>query len=273
VIGKIEHVYLCSNREAPNRVKGPRPPQGAAPPPYLKWDLWLGTAPLRPYVPDIYHPAKWRGWQDFGTSWCADMGCHILDAAWRSLRLKAPTTVTADVEESWRNSPERRADNWPQSEHVTWVFPGNELIEGPGLTVEWFDGAMLPPPEARDHYHGDKYPLEAALLVGTEGALLQNVGAGPLLLPAEKFKNYPRPKLSPRNHYHHFVDACLGGEKTESSFAQTGPMTETILLGSVAIRCFGQKLTWDAAAMRLPGSPDAERYLRRRYRQGWEVKL
>jgi hypothetical protein len=270
VIGKIKHVYLCSNREAPNRVKGPRPPHGEAPPPYLKWDLWIGTAPMRPYAPDIYHPATWRGWQDFGTSWCADMGCHILDATWRSLRLNAPKTVTAEVEESWKMSPERRADNWPQSEHVTWVFPGNEMIEGPELTVEWFDGPMLPPKEARDHYSG-KYPLEAALVVGTEGALLQNVGSGPLLLPAEKFKSYPRPKLAPRNHYHHFVDACLGGEKTESSFAQTGPMTETILLGSVAIRCFGQKLRWDAAAMRFPNSPDAARYLRRRYREGWQV--
>jgi predicted dehydrogenase len=270
-IGKIKHVYLCSNREAPNRVKGPRPAQGEAPPPYLKWDLWIGTAPMRPYAPDTYHPAKWRGWQDFSASWCADMGCHILDATWRSLGLKAPTTVTAEVEESWKNSPQRRADNWPQSEHVTWVFPGNKLTEGPELTVEWFDGAMLPPQQARALYSGSKYPLEAALVVGTEGALLQNVGSGPLLLPAEKFQNYPRPKFAPRNHYHHFVDACLGGEKTQSSFAQTGPMTETILLGSVAIRCFAQQLGWDAAAMRFPNSPNAERYLRRRYREGWQV--
>jgi len=97
-------------------------------------------------------------------------------------------------------------------------------------------------------------------------------GTGPLLLPLGKFKNYPRPKLKPRNHYHHFVDACLGGEKTESHFAQTAPMTETILLGTIAIRCFGQNLTWDSARMKFPGCPDAERYLRRDYRAAWEVE-
>jgi len=270
-IGKIKHVYLCSNREAPNRVRGPRPAQGEKPPPHLNWDLWIGTAPMRPYASDTYHPAKWRGWLDFGTSWCADMGCHILNATWRGLHLKAPTSVVAEVEESWKNSPQRRADNWPQSEHVTWTFPGNDLIEGPELTVEWFDGAMLPPQEARDLNPSAKYPLEAALLVGTEGAILHRHTAGPQLLPKEKYQAYERPKPPPRDHYRHFVDACLGGEKTEADFARTGPMTETILLGTVAIRCFGQKLTWDVAAMRFSNCPDAGRYLKRQYRDGWEV--
>lgn len=270
-IGPIKHVYLCSNREAPNRVKGPRPAQGEAPPPHLNWDLWIGTAPMRPYAPDTYHPAKWRGWLDFGTSWCADMGCHILDATWRGLHLKAPTTVVAEVEESWKNSPQRRADNWPQSEHVTWTFPANELIAGRELTVEWFDGEMLPPQAARDLNPTGKYPLEAALLVGTEGVMLHEHTAGPRLLPTEKYRTYERPKPPPRDHYRHFVDACLGGEKTEAGFAQTGPMTEAILLGTVAIRCCGQALQWDAAGMKFPNYPEAERYLQRSYRDGWQV--
>ncbi|MFA5191483.1 MAG: Gfo/Idh/MocA family oxidoreductase, partial [Verrucomicrobiia bacterium] len=148
-IGRIKHVYLCSNRAGISRLKGPRPTTSEEPPPHLKWDHWIGNAPMRPFAPDIYHPRKWRAWQDFGTSWCADMGCHILDGTWRGLNLKAPTTVVAEVEESWKNSPERHADNWPQSEHVTWTFPGNAMTEGKELTVEWFDGAMLPPKEAR----------------------------------------------------------------------------------------------------------------------------
>jgi predicted dehydrogenase len=270
-IGKIKHVYLCSNREAPNRVRGPRPARGEQPPPELNWDLWIGTAPMRPFAADTYHPAKWRGWLDFGTSWCADMGCHLFDAAWRGLNLKAPTSVTAEVEESWKNSPERQVDNWPQSEHVTWTFPGNESIEGPELCVEWFDGAMLPPKKVRGLDPTGKFPLEAALLIGTEGVLLQAHGTGPRLLPAEKFQNYDRPKPTPRDHYRHFVDACLGGEKTESGFAQTAPITEAILLGTVAIRLFGRKLTWDPVAMKFPNCPEADRYLSRRYRDGWEV--
>ena len=271
-IGKIKHVYLCSNRPAPNRLKGPRPATSEEPPPHLKWDLWIGNAPMRPFAPDTYHPAKWRAWQDFGTSWCADMGCHILDGTWRGLGLKAPTSVVAEVEESWKNSPERRADNWPQNEHVTWTFLGNEMIADKELMVEWFDGPeFLPPKEAQDLNPTGKYPKESALLVGTEGAILHEHQTGPQLLPKDKFQGYERPKPPPRNHYHHYVDACLGGAKTESHFVQTGPMTETILLGTIAIRCPGQKLEWDAAAMKFPNCPEAERYLKRTYRAGWQV--
>ena len=235
-------------------------------------DQWLGTAPERPFSPDTYHPAKWRAWLDFGTSWCADMGCHILDATWRALELKAPTSVVAKVEQAWKDSPARRAQNWPQSEHVTWTFPGNRFTEGRELKVEWYDGPdFQPPAEVRALYPAAKYPSESAMIVGTEGAILAIHNAGPRLLPADKFKAYPRPTPPPRDHYRHYVDACLGGERTESHFAQTGPMTEAILLASIAIRCPDQRLDWDAAGMRIPNLPEAERYLRRTYRKGWEV--
>jgi hypothetical protein len=102
--------------------------------------------------------------------------------------------------------------------------------------------------------------------------LLNGHGHAPVLLPEEKFKDYPRPKLRDRNHYHHFADACLGEAKTESHFAQTGPMTEASLLGTVAIRTPGQKLEWDAANMKFPNHPAAEQYLRREYREGWGVR-
>ena len=104
------------------------------------------------------------------------------------------------------------------------------------------------------------------MLIGTEGALLIPLGYPPQLLPEERFKGVSLPSLPPRNHYHHFVDACLGGEKTESHFAQTGPMTEAILLGTVAIRVPGQKLEWDSPRMRVTNSTDANRYLHRKYR-------
>ncbi len=97
-------------------------------------------------------------------------------------------------------------------------------------------------------------------------------GRTPILLPEEKFKNYPKPSLPGGNHYHLFADACLGGAKAESHFAQTGPMTEAILLGTVAIRAPGQKLTWDSARLRIPNAPEAERYLKRQYREGWQIR-
>ena len=275
-IGKIKHAYLCSNRPGAveeYRLKGPRPPQGQPPPAHLNWDLWTGSAPARPYAPNIYHQTKWRAWLDFGTGWSGDIGCHIFDAVWKGLGMKPPKSVIAEVQQSWNDSPERRADTWPQGDHITWVFPGNELTESKEWTLEWFDGEFYPPSEIRALFSSDlaKYPSESAMIVGTEGALLYAHGGSPVLLPEDKFKHYPRPKLANGNHYHHFVDACLGGERTESHFAQTGPMTEAILLGTVAIRVPGQKLEWNAAKMKFPNHPDAERYLRRKYREGWTV--
>lgn len=275
VIGKIKHVYLCSNRPGAidtYRLIGPRPTEKIDAPASINWDLWTGTAPLRSYSPEIYHPAKWRAWQDFGTGWSGDIGCHIFDAVWKGLGLKAPLSVIAEVQESWKNNKERKADTWPQSDHITWKFPGNDYIDGNELTLEWFDGLIYPPEEVRALYSVENYPAESAMLIGTEGALLiPHGGEKPILLPTEKFKEKTFKNFESRNHYHHFVDACLGKEKTASHFAQSGPMTEAILLGTVAIRVPGQELQWDAVNLKFPNYPAAERYLKRTYRKGWEV--
>jgi len=272
IIGKVKHAYLCSNRSGIEgyRLTGPRPEQGQEIPAGLHWDNWIGTAPMRPYAPTIYHPAIWRTWQDFGTGWSGDIGCHIFDAVWKGLNMKSPLSVVAEVQKSWKDSPERRQDTWPQSNHITWMFPGNDQTESV-LPVEWFDGEFYPPEEVRALYSGGKYPEEAAMLIGTEGALLIPHQGTPVLLPESKFSDYKRPELEERNHYHHFVDACLGGPKTESHFAQTGPMTEAILLGTVAIRVPEELLEWDAVNMKFPNYPEAEKYLRRTYRKGWQI--
>ena len=144
-------------------------------------------------------------------------------------------------------------------------------MDGPSLVLEWFDGEYYPPKDIRALYSLEDYPPESAMLVGTEGALLNPLGATPLLLPEAKFKNYPRPKLENRNHYHHFVDACLGGPLCESHFGQTGPMAEAIILGTVAIRVPDQELVWDSTRMRISNHREAERLLRRKYRHGWGV--
>ena len=109
------------------------------------------------------------------------------------------------------------------------------------------------------------------MLIGTEGALLNSLGHAPVLLPEKKFESLPRPKFEPRDHYHHFVDACLGVAKNESFFAQTGPMTEAILLGTVAIRVPGAKLEWNHGRMKFKNNSDANRFLKRTYRDGWHA--
>ena len=273
-IGKIKHVYLGSNRTGakPYRLEGPRPEETQKPPMHLNWDLWIGNAPERGFAPTIYHPMRWRAWIDFGTGWSGDIGCHIFDAVWKGMRInQPPKSVVAEVQESWKNDPKRRADVWPQADHITWVFPGNESTEKDEITFEWFDGDYYPPKEIQEIYPGQRFPEEFAMIIGTEGALLLPHTSGPQLFPKEKFKAVPKPKLEKRNHYLHFLDACHGKARAESHFAQSGPMTEAILLGTVAIREPGKKLEWDAKNLKFPNAPEADKHLRRSYRKGWEI--
>jgi len=273
VIGKVKHLYLCSNRPGAERFRmaGPRPASNPVPG-NLDWDKWIGTAPMREYAEKVYHPAKWRCWQDFGTGWSGDIGCHIFDAVWKGLGLTPPKSVIAEVQESWKKTAARRNDLWPQGQHISWVFPGNEMTEGDEVVAEWFDGEFYPPEEIRKIHEGKVYPPESAMIIGTEGSLLLPHTSGPILYPRDKYLEIERPKLPPRNHYHHFADACLGKEKNESFFEQTGPMTEAVLLGTVAIRTPDTLLEWDAAGMKIPNNEGADALLRRKYREGWEVE-
>jgi predicted dehydrogenase len=272
-VGKIRHAYLCSNRPGAveaYRLVGPRPAHGEEPPVSLDWEIWTGTAPMRPYAPEIYHTMKWRAWQDFGTGWSGDIGCHIFDAVWKGLSLKPALSVIAEVQKSWKDSPERRGDTWPQGDHIKWMFPGNEYTESDTLPLEWFDGEFYPPQEIRDLFSGE-YPAESSMVIGTEGALLLPHGGTPILLPEEKFKDYKMPVFEPGNHYHNFVVACLGGQASASHFAQTGPMTEAIILGTVAIRVPDTLLEWDSEHLKITNNSEANKYLERKYRKGWSA--
>ena len=70
--------------------------------------------------------------------------------------------------------------------------------------------------------------------------------------------------------YQEWLDACHGGPAPLSNFDNSGPLTEMVLLGNVALRC-GKRIQWNAEDMRIPNAPDAEKYLRREYRDGWTL--
>ncbi len=276
VVGKIKKIVIWSNRRGAvdrYRLEGPRPEMSTTPPETLDWDLWLGTAQARPFAPEVYHPIMWRSWQHFGTGWLGDMGCHIFHSPWAGLGLTAPKRVRADVQESWLNSPARRAETWPQVQKISWVFPGNALTAESELLVEWYDGDHFPPDEIQKLNESPNFPPQGSMAIGTDGAIVLPHMGSAQLSPREKFAQFEYPKLPARNHYHHFVDACLGGEPTESSFVATGGMNEAILLGgTVATRLPGEWLDWDAAAMKITNKPEANKLLSRTYRAGWSVE-
>ncbi len=254
-----------------------RPTETPHVPSTLKWDLWLGPAPSRPYH-SAYAPQKWRGWWDFGTGGLGDMGCHIFDHIVWALKLGAPTSVEASFSEfvpdkmTW-DKP-RNTETYPRASIVTYSFPARTGF--PALTLTWYDGGLMPPrPEGLpdDRQMGDTYG--GALYVGSKGKILcGSHGANGLrILPEERMLAYTRPpKTLPRSigHYAEWIQACKGGEAAASSFDYAGPLTETVLLGNAALRT-GTRLQWDTKALSFPNHPDTDALIHRTYRQGWSL--
>ena len=203
------------------------------------------------------------------------MGCHIFDHIVWALKLGAPTSVEASFSEfvpevTW-DKP-KNTETYPRASLVTYRFPAREGF--PPLTLTWYDGGLMPPrPEEipADIKMGDTYG--GALYVGSKGKILcGSHGANGLRIwPEKRMLEYQRPpKTLPRSigHYKEWIEACKGGKPAASNFDYAGPMTETVLLGNVAIRT-GALLNWDTENMCFPNYPEADQYLHRPYKEGW----
>jgi hypothetical protein len=120
---------------------------------------------------------------------------------------------------------------------------------------------------------GRNLPDQGGLYIGEYGTILAPHGAGPRLIPESKMAGFQPPEPSlPRDidHYEEWVRACKGGPKTLTDFDYSGPLTETVLLGNIAVLT-AQKLAWDAPNMKFTNAPDANQFLRRNYRHGWTL--
>jgi hypothetical protein len=140
------------------------------------------------------------------------------------------------------------------------------------LTLHWYDGAQRPPAEVQTLLGGRKLSDQGSIYIGTEGVLYSPYIAAPVLLPAEKFKDYRLPTPGAENHYLQFVEACRGNGQTSTSFDFSGPLTESVLLGCLATRFPQTTLEWDAAGLKVTNVAEANRFVRRQYRKGWEVE-
>jgi predicted dehydrogenase len=260
VIGQIREVHVWTDR--PIWPQGVQRPEEVNPvPENFEWDLWLGVARERPYN-TCYAPFKWRGWWDFGTGALGDMGCHLLDAPFWSLDLKYPTSVEAISEGGNEESP-------PKWSIVTYQFPAR-----PGLkpvTVKWYDGGKRPA-RPKELEAGRDLDSNGVLYYGDKGVLWSNAtyGESPRLIPETKMQTFKRPAKSiprvPKSDSHlEWITACKGGPVPGSNFEYSGPLTEMVLIGNLAIR-LGKKIQWDAKNMRCRNMPEAERLIRAQYR-------
>jgi predicted dehydrogenase len=261
-IGPVHEVHCWTNRPIwPQGID--RPTETPPVPAHVHWDLWLGPAPERPYHP-AYHPFAWRGWWDFGTGALGDMGCHIFDPPYWALDLRYPASISAE-------GPPPHAETAPAWSIVRYEFPARGVQ--PAVILSWYDGGKLPPAELFDGELPAKNS-SGTVLVGAKGRLLVNHGrGGNKLLPASAFADFqaPEPTL-PRSPGHHqeWVAACKTGSPTGTNFDYAAALTETVLLGNVALHS-GRTITWDAENMRPRDGTLDDLYIRRDYRAGWSL--
>jgi predicted dehydrogenase len=254
-IGPVREVHI---RLAGGGTAGDRPQDRPPVPPELKWDLWLGPAPLRPYHP-CYVPHDWHYWWDFGGGPLGNMGCHYLDLAFWALDLRYPTTIEAD-------GPAVHAESTPRPLTVRWEFPARGEL--PPVTLRWDHGSKRP-----SFWQEHQVPDWAwGVFVGSKGMLLANYSQH-VLWPEERFVNFNRPDPTideSIGHHQEWILACKTGSSTTCNFDYSGALSETVLLGNVAYRC-GRKIDWDPVNLKIPNAPEAEPLLRREYRDGWRL--
>ncbi|MBL9093594.1 MAG: Gfo/Idh/MocA family oxidoreductase [Planctomycetaceae bacterium] len=264
VIGKVSRVHAWSSKNW--GFDGAALPAAAEAPQTLDWNLWLGTAADRKYVPGVYHPGQWRKLIDFGTGTLGDMGVHIFDTPYAALELTAP---------KWARTTCRTPTGLghPEQNVVEYEFPGTKHTTST-LSWKWYDGGFAPPkiadldlPASLKLPPDFELPGQGSLFIGEGGAMLLPHVAEAVLFPEVKFRDYVRPRLEPRNHYHEWVDACRGEGKTSAGFAYAGPLTEALLLGVVANRFPDEQLEWDAGQLKVTNVAAANKLLTSEYRK------
>jgi predicted dehydrogenase len=267
-IGTVREAHIWTDRPIwPQGIQ--RPTNVDKVPENLDWDLWLGTAPERPYVNKAYHPFNWRGWWDFGCGALGDMACHIMDPAYTSLKLGYPTSIEATQE----GGTDECAPTWSI---ITYQFPQRGDL--PPVKLVWYDGKKQPPrpDNIKDEILGDGND-NGTLFVGDKGMLTCGCyGESPRLLPKQMMQEFKRPAKSipdSTGHYQEWIDAIKGIQPPAggwtNSFEYACPFTEMVLLGNIAVRT-GKKLELDPVKHEITNCPDAAKFWKREYRKGWE---
>jgi predicted dehydrogenase len=296
LLGDVHTVYCWTNRPVwPQGISWPA--QKTEVPKELDWNLWLGTAPQKDYV-DKLVPFNWRGWWDYGTGALGDMGCHIIEPPFRVLGLQYPTDVTASVGSVYVDEFKRGyfPESCPPSSYIVLTFPARN--GKPPVKLHWMDGGIQPErPEELGPNERMGDGGNGAIFVGTEGKMMCGTyGMYPSLIPTSRNNEVKVPQTIKRvpggaeGHYAQWVEACQAGYgkmEVSSPFEIAGPLTETVLMGNLAIRSYDVripkkdnaeqfdfpgrniKLMWDGANMKVTNFDEANQFVKREYRTGW----
>lgn len=306
-IGTVHTINIWTDRPVwPQGI--PTPNGGTALPEQMStddWDKFIGPAKMVDYDP-LYHPFKWRGWWNFGTGALGDMGCHLIDPPFRVLGLGYPTEVECSVGQifiqDW--TPEYIPEGCPPASSVQIKFPATAQNASP-VTMNWTDGGIRPfHPDLipADHPLGSADSTNGVIMIGTKGIMTCGVyGRDPKLYlnsgevieyddsytGGMAYHEYPE-----HGHQVYWTDAVKAGfdspehKKLTSSFDYSGPLTETVLMGNLAIRSYQtfvkrdgrsrefygrKKLLWDGEGMKVTNFDEANEFVSRKYRNGWKL--
>ena len=290
LIGDAQKIIVWTNRPVWPQGFG-KPKTVSEVPKELNWDLWLGPAQLEEYR-EGYVPFNWRGYWSFGTGALGDMGCHLIDPAFKTVGLNYPSEVECSVaaiyEQMWNAS--YYPDSCPAASSIKLKFPGEN--GKPDVKMYWTDGGIRPerPEElGADEIMGDSDGSGGVIIEGAKGKMMCGTyGSNPKLLPTSRMKEVNVPQTIarvPEGHYVQWVNACIAGygkKEVSSPFEYAGPLTETILMGNLALRSWNlkndkgrflgrKKLLWDAKNMKITNFDEANQYVKRDYRDGWKL--
>ena len=291
IIGDATEIHVWTNRPVWPQGFG-KPKSTDEIPKELNWDIWLGPAQFEEYHKE-YVPFNWRGFWAFGTGALGDMGCHLIDPAFKTVGLGYPSEVECSegsvFEKMWNAS--YYPESCPVSSSVKLKFPGKN--GKPDVKLYWMDGGLVP--ERPDELGADERMGGGdggVIITGTKGKMMcETYGGNPKLLPTSRTNEVTVPKTLarvPEGHYVQWINACLAGygkNEVSSPFEYAGPLTETILMGNLALRSWNikgkdgkgfpgrKKLLWDAVNMKITNFDEANQYVKREYRNGWKLSV
>jgi len=279
-IGTLREVHNWTNR--PVWPQYTNLPTDAPPIPNgLDRDLWLGPEAERPYSPDYTHMV-FRGWYDFGGGCMADMGHYSLWTVFNALELGSPTSVEPVLSHTceFKDGVPFRVQNnfsFPTASSVRFKYPARG--EWPALDLFWYDGGMRPPTPPELEIDNQELEAEGMMFVGSKGKILAGFQlANPRLIPEKRMRKHaplpPQPPPQPGQiapSMTQWMAAVRGGAQSQSSFLNAGPISEAVNLYAVALRA-GSKLVYDSQARKITNNVEANKYLSRAYRKGWDPK-
>ena len=274
-IGTLREVHNWINK--PIWPQWPTCPTETPPVPEgFDWDLWLGPALYRPYHPNYTH-AVFRGWYDFGSGILGDMGNYSLWPVFMAFDLGPPVSIEANPSFTCAivdhvSGVQENKVSFPHASTMRFKFPGRG--EMPPLDLYWYDGGMRPPTPEELDMDNKEMPASGMMFVGDRGKILGDfLGNNPQIIPEKKMREYQGAKKTAGTRVtrdRDWIEAFKGGEPSPGNFENVEACSEAICLGAVALRV-GRKIEWDSKNMKITNIPEANEFLYRKYRKGWEL--